>query len=137
MIEIFDKEIRELGIRPSECVEWIRESFLLKRRCQLPSKSSLHPKESDFINTMPFLLPEEFHTYRCKIVSRIVGTLPALKSKIIIENTETGSFEAILDGVWITTMRTGAVASLAIQTLKRKNSRIYSFIGLGEKNLFS
>lgn len=128
---IADKEIRALQIEPRQCVEWVREAFLMKNRCQLPPKTSIHPQGSDFINIMPCLLPEEYHRFGCKIVSRINGTHPALKSEMTIVDSSTGETIAIMNSDWITTMRTGAVATLAISTLQNSDARIYSFVGLG------
>ena len=128
---VTDKEISELGISPERCVEWVTESFLMKNRAQLPPKNSLHPQGSDFINTMPCILPREYHTFGCKVVSRIKGSHPALKSKMMLFDTLSGEMTALVDTDWITAMRTGAVAALAINTLRSDSARVYSFIGLG------
>lgn len=129
---ITTQEIESLSIPPSTCVEWAKEAFLMKNETQLPPKVSLHPRGIDFFNTMPCILPDRYHTYGCKIVSRIVGNHPALKSDIIIYDTETGELRAFLNADWITAMRTGAVAALAINTLRKSDSQIYSFVGLGQ-----
>lgn len=131
MITITSKEIEALDISPAKCVEWVREVFLIKDRCQLPPKISLHPQGINFFNTMPCLLPQEYHVFGCKIVSRIAGNHPALKSEIMIFDTRTGELTALLNGDWITSMRTGAVAALAINTLRSNEASIYSFMGLG------
>ncbi len=128
---VTDNEIISLDIPPEKCVDWVRESFLMKDRAMLPPKISLHPHGSDFINTMPCILPEEYHTFGCKVVSRVKGTHPALKSKIMIFDTMTGEMTYLIDANWITAMRTGAVAALAINTLRNSNACVYSFIGLG------
>lgn len=128
---ISSEEIASLGISPKECVEWVREAFLMKNRCQLPPKVSLHPRGNDFINTMPCLLPEEYHTFGCKVVTRVKGNHPALKSDMMIFDTLTGGMIAVVNCDWITAMRTGAVAALAINTLRKSEARIYSFVGLG------
>lgn len=128
---VTDNEIISLGIRPEKCVDWVRESFLMKDRAMLPPKISLHPRGSDFINTMPCILPEEYHTFGCKVVSRVKGSHPALKSKMMMFDTLTGEMTYLIDADWITAMRTGAVAALAINTLRNSNAHIYSFIGLG------
>lgn len=112
-------------------MEWVTESFLMKNRAQLPPKNSLHPQGSDFINTMPCILPREYHTFGCKVVSRIKGSHPALKSKMMLFDTLSGEMTALVDTDWITAMRTGAVAALAINTLRSDSARVYSFIGLG------
>lgn len=128
---VTSKEIEDLAISPVESVEWVKEIFLIKDQCQLPPKTSLHPQGHDFINTMPSLLPEKYHTFGCKIVSRIKGTSPALKSELIMFDTITGKMTALLNADWITARRTGAVAALAINTLRSKKAEIYSFVGLG------
>ncbi|MDE5880779.1 MAG: ornithine cyclodeaminase [Muribaculaceae bacterium] len=128
---IDDEQIRALGITPEECVEWVREAFLMKDRCQLPPKISLHPQGTDFINTMPCILPPEYHTFGCKVVSRIKGQHPALHSEMMLFDTQTGKITALVNADWITAMRTGAVAALAINTLRKSDASVYSFIGLG------
>lgn len=128
---ITNEQIKALNISPVECVEWVKEAFLMKNRCQLPAKLSIHPRGNDFFNTMPCLLPEEYHIFGCKIVSRIKGSHPALKSKLSLFNTLSGDMTALIDADWITAMRTGAVATLAINTLRSSNASTYSFIGLG------
>lgn len=128
---ISSEEIASLGITPKECVEWVREAFLMKDRCQLPPKTSLHPRGNDFINTMPCLLPDEYHTFGCKVVTRVKGNHPALKSDMMIFDTLSGEMTAVMNSDWITAMRTGAVATLAINTLRKSEAKIYSFIGLG------
>lgn len=128
---ISSEEIVNLDISPKECVDWVREAFLIKGDCLLPPKISLHPRGNDFFNTMPCILPESYHTYGCKIVSRIKGNHPALKSEMMLFDTLSGEMTAILNSDWITARRTGAVATLAINTLRSSDARIYSFVGLG------
>lgn len=128
---ITSNEIEALNISPLESVEWVRNAFLMKNRCQLPPKISLHPQGTDFFNTMPSLLPEEYHTFGCKVVSRIRGSEPALKSELMLFDTLTGEMTALMNADWITARRTGAVAALAIDTLKSTKAEIYAFVGLG------
>ncbi len=128
---ITSEDIEQLGIPPTASVEWVQEAFLIKDRCQLPPKISLHPRGNDFFNTMPCLLPEEYHTFGCKVVSRVKGNHPALKSEMMVFDTLTGGITALVNCDWITARRTGAVATLAINTLRSSQSKIYSFVGLG------
>lgn len=128
---ISQKQIRELNISPAECVDWVRESFSLKESAQLPAKISLHPQGNDFFNTMPCLLPSPHNCYGVKVVHRIKGAVPALGSDMLLYNSQTGELLAMLDADWITTMRTGAVAALAISTFRKSDARTYGFIGLG------
>ena len=129
---ITNADIDSLGITPQQCVDWVREAFLLKEKCQLPPKVSLHPQGDDFVNTMPCLLPPEYHTFGCKVVTRVRGQHPALNSEMMVFDTLTGKMTALMDADWITAKRTGAVAALAIQTFQRTEASICSFVGLGE-----
>lgn len=131
MKRITNDEIMTLGISPRECVEWVRESFKMKYDAQLPTKISLHPQGSDFFNTMPCLLPEQYKRFGVKVVSRIAGKKPSLHSDLLLYNSQTGELLTLMEADWITQMRTGAVAALAIETLRKTKASVYSFIGLG------
>lgn len=131
MTIISNQQIIDLGITPKECVTWVRESFCMKYDAQLPTKISLHPQGSDFFNTMPCLLPERFGRFGVKVVSRIAGQKPSLHSDLLLYDSKSGELLALVEADWITQMRTGAVAALAIETLQRKDASVYSFIGLG------
>ena len=128
---ISQKQIRELNISPASCVEWVKESFSLKKTAQLPAKISLHPQGNDFFNTMPCLLPSPYNYYAVKVVHRVKGATPALGSDLLLYNSQNGELLAMVDADWITTMRTGAVATLAIQTLRKNGENTYGFLGLG------
>ena len=128
---ISQKQIRELNISPAKCVEWVKESFSLKETAQLPAKISLHPQGNDFFNTMPCLLPAPYNYYGVKVVHRIKDAVPALGSDMLLYNSQSGELLAMLDADWITTMRTGAVATLAIQTFRKSDAKTYGFLGLG------
>ena len=69
MLILSSEQIARLNLDPAQSVEWVREAFLIKDRCQLPPKIGLHPRGTDFFNTMPCILPEEMHTFGCKVVS--------------------------------------------------------------------
>ena len=102
-----------------------------KPKYQLPPKISLHPKDDDFINTMPCLLPHEANRYGVKIVSRVKGRTSALKSDSMLYDVTTGELLAVIDCDYITTMRTGAVAALAVDTLKKSYVKKIALMGLG------
>jgi ornithine cyclodeaminase len=131
MKHITNEDIVNLNISPEQCVEWVRDAFILKSECQLPAKMSVHPTGNDFFTTMPCLLPCEYRRFGAKVVSRIVGRVPALKSDMMLFDSQSGELLAIVDCDWITAMRTGAVATLAIKTLRQSQASEYAFIGLG------
>lgn len=128
---IQSNDIKSLHLSALECIEWVKESFRMKYDSQLPPKLSVHPQGNDFFTSMPCFLPKEYSTFGIKVVHRITGTTPLLGSDILLYDSKKGQLLAFIDGDWITTMRTGAVATLAIKTLKKQSCNTYSFIGLG------
>ena len=99
----------------------------------MPAKVSVHPQGEDFMTAMPCLLPEHQGKkyFGIKMVSRIDGQLPTLQSDIFLYDAKTGRLLAVIDGDWITAMRTGAVAALAARTFQRQGTNTYSMMGLG------
>lgn len=131
MITIDAKQIENLDLSPSLCVDWVSQSFRMKSQSQLPAKVSVHPAGNDFFTTMPCLLPPYKERFGVKVVSRISGRTPSLSSDILLYNSSSGELLALINADWITSMRTGAVATLAIKTLRASSARKYAFIGLG------
>ena len=130
---ISQERIVSLGISPLDCLKWVEEGFLKKDLAQMPAKLSVHPQGEDFMTTMPCLLPEEegHKRFGIKVVNRIESQKPALSSIIYLYDALTGHLIAMMDGDWITAMRTGAVAALAARLFKKDNTNTYSMIGLG------
>jgi ornithine cyclodeaminase len=130
---ILQEQIDLLNISPKDCIEWVRQGFLMKDEAQMPAKLSVHPQGEDFMTSMPCLLPkcDGKKYFGLKLVSRIEGQTPTLKSEITLYDAETGRLLAVMDGDWITAMRTGAVAALATRTLQRQGVDTYSMMGLG------
>ena len=54
---ISQQQIRALNISPATCVDWIKESFAIKKMAELPAKISVHPEDGEFFTSMPCLLP--------------------------------------------------------------------------------
>ena len=132
------QQIRALNITPATCVEWIRESFALKKDAQLPAKISVHPNEGEFFTSMPCLLPPpseengfKRHYFGIKVVHRLLEAIPSLGSDMLLYDAKTGELLALVDTDWITTMRTGAVAAVSSKVLRKSTAQTYGMIGLG------
>lgn len=122
--------IRGLGITVEDCIEWVKTSFCHKYECVLPPKISVKLPDDIFINTMPSYIPE-CNRFGVKVVSRYPNRNPSLQSDLLLYDSVSGNMLALMDGLWITIMRTGAVAALAIKELQKKDACNYAFIGLG------
>lgn len=132
---ISHSQISSLRITPAKCVEWILDSFALKAAAQLPAKISVHPSSTDFFTSMPCLLPEiqgmKHRYFGIKEVHRVEGAVPSLGSDILLYDADNGQLLSLMDGNWITTMRTGAVAAVSARALRKSDACNYGFIGLG------
>jgi ornithine cyclodeaminase/alanine dehydrogenase len=124
------QDIASLNITPANCVEWAKEAFLNKYKCDLPPKICQRLPDDVFITSMPCILPD-LGIGGIKIVGRFPLREPSLNSVIVLYEFTSGEFLAMMDADWITTMRTGAVAALAIETLANHNYEKIGIIGLG------
>lgn len=57
--------------------------------------------------------------------------LPSIHAEVLLIDTKTGKFEALLDGNFITQIRTGAATGVALKYLAKKDSKIGALIGTG------
>jgi len=57
--------------------------------------------------------------------------LPTVMAVVILVKPETGETIALLEGTYLTAMRTGAVGGVAAKYLSKKNSSVAGFIGAG------
>lgn len=123
-------DIANLQISPLQCIEWAKFILKNKYQCILPTKISMKMENDIFINTMPSFIPA-INRHGLKIVSRYPSRTPSLISEIILYDSSNGDTLALMDGTWITAMRTGAIAALSIQTFQKNNTSQYAMMGLG------
>ncbi|MGQ9596686.1 MAG: LAGLIDADG family homing endonuclease [Thermoproteota archaeon] len=119
-----------------EIMDAVEAAFKAKAlgRAQMPSKTYVIFSEGDF-RTMPCYIPE-LGVGCVKIVNSHPGNperygMPAVMAIIVLIEPETGRPLAVMDGTYITNMRTGAAGGIAAKYLARKDSRIIGMIGAG------
>jgi ornithine cyclodeaminase len=83
---------------------------------------------------MPAWLPGE-ESAGAKIVSVNPGNrgrgLPAIHAAVLLLEPETGRPRALLDGTWLTALRTGAAGGVAADLLARPDARVAAVFGAG------
>ena len=57
--------------------------------------------------------------------------LPAIHAVVLVLDEETGRMRALMDGTWLTALRTGAVGGLAARLLAREEARTVALFGAG------
>ncbi len=100
------EDIKALNIDALSCLKWVEEGLSIKDKSMLPAKISLKPQEGVFYNTMPVLLPTE-QIGGLKLVTRYPNRVPSIEASILLYDLATGKNIALMDGTWITAMRTG------------------------------
>lgn len=87
---------------------------------------------------MPGYLPEE-KALGVKLVSvypdNVAKGLTAVPSLMVLVDDETGIPNSIMDGTYLTQLRTGAVSGAATDLLARKDSKVFTLIGAGGQAL--
>lgn len=115
-------------------VEWIRESFSLKKNAKLPHKISISFDSLNFMNTMPCMVPE-LGVFGAKIVTRYSNRTPSVDGELLLYRYSDGELLCLMDAYHITTFRTGAVAALAIETFAKKDFTSIGLMGLGSTGI--
>lgn len=126
------EDIKNMNLSPALCYEWVSDMIANKDKMQLPAKTHMTLPGNIFCNVMPSMIEKESGVIGgVKVVTRYPERKPSLDSKILLFNGDSGEFLALMDGNWITAMRTGAVAAHSIMHLAKKNFSVMGFIGLG------
>lgn len=108
-----------------------------RKKVQMPPKSYLYfDKHNGDLRTMPAYL-EEQDVAGVKIVNvhpdnRAKG-LPSVMALFVLNSTETGQPLAVMDGTYLTDLRTGAAGGVAAKYLARKDSHVVGIVGAGNQ----
>lgn len=123
-------DIKALRITPCECYSWVENMIAGKREAILPAKIHMAQSEGVFCNVMSCIIPE-ISSGGVKLVTRYPTRIPSLDSEILLFDSTTGEIVCLMDGNWITAMRTGAVAAHSVAILAKKDFKTISMLGLG------
>ena len=127
------EDIKNLNISPADCYEWVSKMIQEKDKTFLPPKTHMSFDGNRFCNVMPSVVynMQGVDVGGVKMVTRYPERKPALDSKILLMNITNGDFLALMDGNWITAMRTGAVAAHSVMHLAKSGWDTLALIGLG------
>lgn len=107
-----------------------------EREVQMPAKEYLFFHEGD-LRIMPcYVRSTEKAGVKCVNVhpqNPQEHNLPTVMAIIELVDTQTGFPLAIMDGTWITDMRTGAAAGVATKYLAKPDSKVLGIVGAGKQ----
>ena len=126
------EDIKALGISPETCYIWAEEMIKNKQTALLPAKIHMGLENNAFCNVMPSVLDLAGGKIGgVKVVTRYPQRRASLDSKILLFDAQSGEFISLMDGNWITAMRTGAVAAHSVMTFAKRGFSTLGMIGLG------
>lgn len=127
---ITHEDIVNLNIPVEKCLQWVDDTLRHKEEVILPPKTSIVPEDNIFFNVMPCMAREKGFA-GVKVITREMHRIPVLDSIITIFDSQSLIPTAIMDGSWITAMRTGTIAAHSVRTLARKDFETVGIMGLG------
>lgn len=125
--------IRKLNIPLSEMYDWTAQVWKEQDEFLLAAKISIWQGDYGRYMTMPCVLPK-YNIAGVKFISRNIEDaegIPARNSNIMLQNLTEHGLTAVLDGTYITTMRTGACAAYNALTFAKKDCSTLALYGLG------
>ena len=100
-----------------------------------PPKPGVHPLPRTFIHAMPAFIRRKKQVGMKWVSGGFTGNhargLPNISGLVILNDPETGIPAVIMDGVYITGVRTASVSAVSARYLARKDSRVLSIVGAG------
>lgn len=124
-----------------ETIKVVEEAFREKGfgRVQMPPKTYIfYHKHKGDLRCMPSYL-EKLDVSAVKTVTvhpenPSKRRLPTVMATLVLVEPETGFPLAVMDGTWITAIRTGAAGAVAAKHLAKKDVRIVGLIGAGTQS---
>ena len=122
-----------------DAVEDCKKAFQMTAEggVEVPERISLYSRkyQGDML-FMPAYAPD-LDAASVKVYSLFLGNrdlgLPTSEAQILLMDGKTGHIEALLDGSYVTQLRTGAASGAAFDVLAKKNCRIGGLIGAGKQ----
>ena len=120
-----------------DAIEADKKAFQLvvEGKCDAPLRTNIQaPKHDGCFLFMPAYV-EEMDTASLKIINifphNIDNGIPSSPAQVLLIDGKTGIVTAVLDGTYVTQLRTGAASGAAFDVLARKDARIGALIGTG------
>ena len=116
-------ECMNSGLTVQETIDTVRKTFIAhgNKEYEMPAKIGVHPHADVFYHAMPAYVPAQM-ACGCKWIECFPRNpkehnLPQTSSVLVLNEMITGFPMAIMDGAWVTAMRTPAVTAVAAEAL--------------------
>ena len=138
MVLILSRADVERILTMEDCIEVVRDAFIefSEGNAIVPIRNVVEVSNHNGISLyMPAFLPKA-ESLSCKVVTVYADNptkhnLPTILSTVLLQDPETGNVIAIMDGTYLTAVRTGAASGVAIAHLARQDSKTVGLFGAG------
>jgi ornithine cyclodeaminase/alanine dehydrogenase-like protein (mu-crystallin family) len=136
LLYLSQKEVIDVGLTMKDAISIVEDVFREHglKQFENPPKPGIHPLSDAFIHAMPGYLPRK-NAGGLKWVSGFASNykhdLPTIMGLIILNDVNTGQPMAVMDGGYITNMRTAAVSAVAAKYLANKDAKVLGIVGAG------
>ncbi len=129
-------DVIEVNLTLKDAVAIVEDSLREhgEKQVENPPKLPIHPLPDAFINAMPAFLPRK-NICGMKWVSgfptNVTKGLPTIAAIIVLNDPQNGMPLAVMDGTYITALRTVAVSAVATKHLCNQDASTLAIVGCG------
>ncbi len=120
-----------------DAIEVVKKAFCLvvEGECDTPIRTNIRAKKHDGCFLFMPAYAQELDAATLKVINifphNIDHGLPSSPAQVFLIDGKTGIMSAVLDGTYVTQLRTGAATGAAFEVLAKKDCRIGALIGAG------
>lgn len=130
------EDVEKVSLSFIECINIIEETFLAHGTgsVELPLKQEIKPSHNSFLHAMSARVPSMDGLgmkYISYLPANFENGLPDSTAVLVLNDPVTLHPICIMEGLWLTYLRTGCMAAVAAKYCAREKTEVVSFIGLG------
>jgi len=136
VLNVSEKDIKNY-YSMEECMDAVEDAFRLfsQGKVEVPLRTQIRNEEGTGTYLCMPAYCQEYDASCVKVLNMFPGNvekgLPTINAQILVMNTETGVIDGLVDGTYVTQLRTGAASGVAFRLLAKKNCEIGALIGTG------
>ncbi len=137
MILLLNREDVKQVLHMKECMDVVEQAFaeLTRGSADLPLRANIKPPEGLSLYMPAYL--KDLGALACKVVKVYKNNpqkhgLPTILGKVLLQDPETGDVICVMDGGYLTAVRTGAASGIATKYLAREgDNQVAAIYGAG------
>ncbi|MDL2306854.1 hypothetical protein LJC48_02320 [Desulfovibrio sp. OttesenSCG-928-C06] len=120
-----------------DSIEAVKQAFSLfsDNKVQVPLRTHINAEKKEGVYLCMPAYCEEVDASCVKVLNmfknNIAKGIPSINAQVLMLNTDTGVIEGLIDGTYITQLRTGAASGAAFELLAKKDCKKGALIGTG------